>query len=140
MSQPFILRTDNARQRMAAAWQAACRFLELGQAVKVTVDEVKPTRTLDQNAKLWAVLTDISRQVEWHVDGRMQKLEPEDWKDILSAGVKKSQRVAAGIEGGFVMLGQRTSKMRVAEMVELIEFALWFGTEHGVTWGEEKAA
>ncbi len=140
MSQPFILRTDNARQRMAAAWQAACRFLELGQAVKVTVDEVKPTRTLDQNAKLWAVLTDISRQVEWHVDGRMQKLEPEDWKDILSAGVKKSQRVAAGIEGGFVMLGQRTSKMRVGEMVELIEFAPWFGTEHGVTWGEEKAA
>ena len=99
MSQPFILRTDNARQRMAAAWQAACRFLELGRAVKVTVDEVKPTRTLDQNAKLWAVLTDISRQVEWHVDGRMQKLEPEDWKDILSAGVTKSQRVAAGIEG-----------------------------------------
>ena len=123
---------------------------EEGDAVKVTdgpfadfngtVDEVKPTRTLDQNAKLWAVLTDISRQVEWHVDGRMQKLEPEDWKDILSAGVKKSQRVAAGIEGGFVMLGQRTSKMRVGEMVELIEFALWFGTEHGVTWGEEKAA
>ena len=130
MSQPFILRTDNARPRMAAAWQAACRFLELGQAVKVTVDEVKPTRTLDQNAKLWAVLTDISRQVEWHVDGRMQKLEPEDWKDILSAGVKKSQRVAAGIEGGFVMLGQRTSK--------LIEFALWFGAEHGVNWGRHE--
>ncbi len=138
MSQPFILRTDNARPRMAAAWQAACRFLELGQAVKVTVDEVKPTRTLDQNAKLWAVLTDISRQVEWHVDGRMQKLEPEDWKDILSAGVKKSQRVAAGAEGGFVMLGQRTRRMKIGEMVELIEFALWFGTEHGVKWGRDE--
>ncbi len=139
MSQPFILRTENARPRMAAAWEAACRILELGKAVRVKVEECSPTRTLDQNAKLWAVLTDISRQVEWHVDGRMQKLEPEDWKDILSAGVKKSQRVAAGIEGGFVMLGQRTSKMKIGEMVELIEFALWFGTEHGVTWGEEKA-
>ncbi len=138
MSKTFVLGIDNARDRMAQAWRFACQFLELGKAVKVKLEECQPTRTLEQNSKLWAVLSDISRQVEWHVDGKMQLLDPEDWKEILTAGLRKTQRVAAGIEGGFVMLGQRTSKMRIGEMVELIEFALWFGTENGVNWGQHE--
>lgn len=139
-AQTFVLKVENARPRMAAAWAHACRFLEIGKSAKVTVTECAPTRTLDQNAKLWAVLTDIANQVQWHVDGKLEHLSPEDWKDILTAGLKKHQRVAAGIEGGFVMLGQRTSRMRVGEMVELIEFALWFGSERGVRWGGEAKA
>jgi len=135
----FILKPDNARARMAAAWSSACDVLQHGTAAKVTVEECQPTRTLEQNSKMWAVLTDIARQVEWHVDGKMQLIEPEDWKDILTAGLKKTQRIAAGIEGGFVMLGQRTSKMLIGEMVELIEFALWFGTERGVKWSNTDA-
>jgi hypothetical protein len=136
----IILGLDNARARMAAAWSEACRYLELGKPVKLTLDEAKPSRTLDQNAKMWATLTDIARQVQWPVDGKLQYLEPEDWKDILTAGLKKEQRVAQGYAGGFVMLGQRTSKMRVGEMVELIELALAFGAEHGVRWGDERRA
>lgn len=136
MTEAFILRPESARSRMAAAWHRACQFLEQGKAVRVRLDEVKPTRTLDQNDKLWAVLTDISRQVDWFVDGKMQKLEPCEWKDVLSAALKKQQRIAQGIEGGFVILGQRTSKMTVGEMSELIELAHAFGAEHGVKWGE----
>lgn len=132
-----ILRVDNARDRMAHAWQIACKLLQFGKSVRVTIEQLLPKRSVEQNALMWAVLTDISRQVEWFVDGRKQLLPPEDWKDILTAGLKKTQRVAAGVEGGFVMLGQRTSRMRVGEMVELIEFAYWFGGEHGVKWGEK---
>ena len=109
-------------------------MLELGKPVKVKVEEAKSRRSLDQNAKLWACLSDISRQVEWPVDGKSQLLEPEEWKEILTAGLKKSQRVAAGVEGGFVMIGTRTSRMTVAEMAELIEFIQWFGAERGVQW------
>lgn len=143
--QTFILRTDNARARMAAAWSFACQFLELGQSVKVSISECKLTRTLEQNALMWAMLHDIARQVEWHVDGRLQLLEAEDWKDILTAGLRKNQRVAAGVEGGFVMLGERTSRMKVSEMIELIEFMYWFGAERDVVWSDpaekrEKAA
>lgn len=101
---------------------------------ELTVEAKKATRTTAQNALLWSVFTDLSRQVEWMVDGRMVKLDPEEWKEILSAGLKKTQRVAAGIEGGFVMLGQRTSRMTVAQMAELIELAHAFGTERGVRW------
>lgn len=130
----YILRTENARDRMKVAWDDACQWLQEGRPVRVTVEPFEPTRTLEQNDKMWAVLTDIARQVDWHVDGKLQKIKPEDWKDILTAGLKKTQRVAAGIEGGFVMLGQRTSRMRIDEMMELIEFALYFGAEHGVVW------
>jgi hypothetical protein len=50
----FVLRPDaNARDRMAAAWRFACQFLEVGKAVRVTVREAKPTRTLEQNALLF---------------------------------------------------------------------------------------
>lgn len=136
MSQTFVLQLDSARGRMSAAWAEACRMLELGQPVKVTVEPWAPKRTDDQNRKMWAMLHDIARQVQWHVDGRMQHLEPEDWKEILTAGLHKTQRVAAGVEGGFVMLGCRTSRMRVGEMVELIESLYWFGAEKGVEWSD----
>lgn len=141
MTTAFFLRPDNARQRMKDVWALACQILQIPDtAVRVKVEECKPTRTLEQNAKMWAVLSDIARQVEWPVDGKMQLLLAEDWKDILSAGLKKHQRVAQGVEGGFVMLGQRTSKMNIAQMVELIELCHAFGAERGVRWGDEGPA
>jgi len=136
----IFLDPSNARTRMAYAWKVACELLQFDKPVRIRIDEKKPTRTLDQNALMWAVLSDISRQVEWPVDGKLQLLEPEDWKDILSAGLRKSQRVAQGIEGGFVMLGQRTSRMSIGDMSELIELAYAFGAEHGVVWGEQRKA
>jgi len=99
-AQVFILRIENARARMKAAWEFACRFLELGKPAKVVVSEYEPTRTLDQNALMWARLTEISEQLEWPVDGKLERLEPEEWKDVLTAGLRKHQRVAAGIDGG----------------------------------------
>lgn len=140
MTQTVILKQDNARPRFAHAWHLACELLELGKSVKVTLDEFKSKRSLEQNAKMWAMLGDVSMQVDWPVDGKLQKLAPEDWKDILTAGLHKSQRVAQGVDGGFVMLGQRTSKMTVGDMVELIEFIGWFGAEKGVRWSEDRRA
>lgn len=131
----FILRPDaSARDRMAAVWRFACQFLELGQSAKVVVSEAKPTRSLDQNSRLWALLTDVSRQVEWPVDGKLQRLSPEDWKTILTAALTKGQRVAQGVDGGFVMLGSSTSRMSVGEMIDLQLLITAFGAEHGVRW------
>ena len=55
---------------------------------------------------------------------------------MLTASLK-GQRSAPGINGGFVVLGQSTSRMTVGEMSELIELMSAFGTEHGVRWSEE---
>ena len=98
--------------------------------------ETTDLRTTEQNKLLWSLLADISHQVEWPVNGVMQKLPKDDWKHILSAGLKKEQRVAAGIDGGFVILGQYTSKMNKAEMGELIDLIQAFGSQHDVKWTE----
>ena len=63
------------------------------------------------------MLTDISKQVNWHG----QKLAQEDWKHIFSAALNQ-QRVVPNLDNnGFVVLGQSTSKMTVAQMTEMIE-------------------
>jgi len=90
--------------------------------------EIKPsTRSLEQNARLWAMLTDISKQVDWY--GR--KLSPDDWKHVFSAALKK-QDVVPGLDGGFVVLGLSTSKMTKAEMCDLQTLMEAFGAEKGV--------
>ena len=139
-SRTVFLEIDNARDRMTYAWRLACEYLQLGKPVRLRIDDKQPTRTLEQNAKMWAVLSDIAAQVQWPVDGKLQYLEAEEWKDILTAGLRKTQRVAQGIEGGFVMLGCRTSRMTIAEMIDLIELAQAFGVEHGVRWGDDRRA
>ena len=76
---------------------------------------------------MWANLEDIAQQVVWYG----QKLDKQEWKDVLTAGLKK-QKIVPGIEGGFVVIGARTSKMTVAEMNEVIELSIMFGAQQGV--------
>ena len=96
----------------------------------LTVQE--PTRTIEQNARLWPMLSDVSRQVEWH--GR--KLSDEDWKHVFTAGLRKLD-VVPNLDGtGFVALGQSTSKMGKRQFSDLIELIFEFGARHGVRWSE----
>lgn len=99
-----------------------------GWIVKIS----EPTRNLEQNALLWKLLGDIAKQVPWHGI----KLSAEEYKDLLSAGLVKS-RVVPNIDGsGFVILGQRTSKMTKGEFSQLLELVMAFGAEHGVEFKE----
>ncbi len=92
------------------------------------VVEIKPeTRTLAQNARLWAMLTDVAKQVDWY--GR--KLSEEEWKHVFTASLAK-QDVVPGIDGGFVVLGKSTSKMTKPEMSELQDLIEAFGAQQGV--------
>lgn len=89
-----------------------------------------PTRTLESNACMWAMLTEISEQVVWH--GR--KLDPQSWKNVFTAALKK-QDVVPNLDGtGFVVLGMSTSSMSKAEMSELLELIGAFGANNGVTF------
>lgn len=97
-------------------------------------------RTQLQNNLLWPLLRDVSRQVKWHVNGSLVFLEPEDWKDIFTAALRKHHRLAEGLDGGFVFLGMRTSKMSKDQMIELIELIYAFGAERGVKWSEDESA
>ncbi len=91
-----------------------------------------PRRNHEQNAKLWAMLTDISAQVDWYG----KKLSTEDWKHVFSSALKKMQVVPNFDGTGFVALGLSTSKMSKSEFAELIELIYAFGSERNVVWSD----
>jgi len=113
----------------------AVRELPTRPLHELKIREIKSIRTLEQNAKMWAMLTDISKQVEWYGE----RLTPENWKDMITAALNR-QKVVPGIEGGFVALGSRTSKMSIREMIDVIDFAYAFGSDpaHPVKWTDPK--
>ena len=119
MRRTFHLVHKVARQRAIEALQAA------PDGYVVTIHE--PTRNLEQNAALWAALSDISKQVEWYG----QRLTPDEWKDVFTASLKR-QKVVPGLDGGFVVCGLSTSKMCKSEFSQLLDLAYAFGAEKEV--------
>lgn len=92
-----------------------------------------PKRSLEQNAKMWAMLSDVASQVIWYG----LKLTAEDWKDVLSASLRKEMRTVPNVDGnGLVVLGMRTSQMSMRELGELIELIYAFGASREVKWSE----
>jgi hypothetical protein len=121
---------QNAQQAhtvLKDVWDRAKPFLMAGNKLVLTIEQEK--RSQEQNQLLWSVLTDLSKQVPWHG----VNLTKEEYKDLLTAGLKK-QRAIPGIDGGFVVLGTSTSKMTKQEMTDLITLAHAFGDEREVKW------
>jgi len=123
----FILAHDQARRGVGAFAMAA------PEGWHVTFRP--PTRSLDQNARMWAMLGDVSKQVEWYG----KKLSPEAWKCVFSASLKK-QDVVPGLHGDFVVIGQSTSAMTIREMSDLMELMAAFGAERGMRFTDEVMA
>lgn len=120
----FVLSHDVARKLAAAQ----CQLAPDGY-----ICEIKPaTRTLEQSARMWAMLNEISKQVEWY--GR--KLDSESWKHVFSSSLRKMD-VVPNLDGtGFVALGLSTSKMSKKELSDLMTIIEAFGSEHGVVWSD----
>ena len=123
---------QRARADLEPVWKWIKAMTMAGN--RLVLEVRRETRTLEQNSILWSILTDLSQQCQWAVDGQMVKLPPEDVKHILTAGLKRHQRMARGIDGGLVILGQSTSRMTVAEVSELIELGYAVGADRGVKW------
>lgn len=118
----YILRAPPNQSRELA--KSAIDSAPDGYVVRIT----EPTRSLEQNARLWALLAEVSEQVVWH--GR--KLDSESWKHIFSSSLKKMD-VVPNLEGtGFVALGLSTSRMSIREMADMQTLIEAFGAEHGV--------
>lgn len=120
---------QQAHKALTDLWQHIKAALVAGKRLELVVKE--ETRSSEQNRRLWAMLNEVAAQVVWHG----QRLSAEDWKHIFSASLKK-QRAVPSLDGGFVVLGQSTSKMTVAEMSELQTLIEAFGAQHGVEFTE----
>ena len=86
MKQQYRLTSDEVRRHA----MSQIRTAPLGHVVEIKA----PTRSLEQNAAMWAMLGDVSKQVNWYG----QKLTPEEWKDVFSASLK-GQKAVPGIIG-----------------------------------------
>ncbi len=113
----LILTDDSVRLRA----MEAIRDAPQGYAVRIGPAD----RSTMQNSMQWPILQCFSDQLLWPVNGEMVKMEPEEWKDVLTAAFRQETvRLAQGLNGGVVMLGARTSKFSKAEFSEWIEFLL----------------
>lgn len=90
-----------------------------------------PNRSADQNAKMWAMLSDVSRA---RPEGRTYS--PEVWKTLFMSTLGYEAQFAEGLNGEPVPLGFRTSRLRKAQMSDLIECIYAYGAKHGVRWTE----
>ncbi len=126
MSRAVLVLASDAIRQKARGW--------ILSAPRLTRVEFRaPRRTLPQNARMWAMLTDMASQLPWHG----LKLSAEDWKLIFLDALKREVRLAPNIEGtGLVNLGRSTSELTVQEMSDLMELIAAFGARHGVVFQE----
>lgn len=92
------------------------------------------TRSNEQNAKLWAMLSDLSRA---RPEGRMHT--PEVWKQLVMHACGHAVQFEIGLNGQPFPTGFRSSRLTKAQMSDLIEWVLQYGDEHGVVWSEPEA-
>ena len=115
MKKVYIMAHAQARQLATKAVQDA------PEGYAVTISE--PTRNLDQNAAQWPILQAFADRIQWPINGRLEWMTPDEWKDVLTCAFRReSVRVAMGMDGGMVMLGSRTSKFSKAQFGEWLEF------------------
>lgn len=97
------------------------------------------TRSLDQNAKLHAMLTDLARS---HVTWAGKRRTVDEWKALIvsahSVATQSGGEVVPGIEGEFVAIRESTASMSVRRAASLIEYLIAFCVENGVELTETR--
>jgi hypothetical protein len=93
----------------------------------------EPKRTLEQNDKMWAMLTDISVSMPL---GRRHT--PDDWKAIAMNACGWECQFCEGLDGRPFPMGFRSSNLTKSQMSTLIEWLHAFGDTNGVRWTEPK--
>jgi hypothetical protein len=130
MSRAVLILNGRAAREKAMRWVA-----NAPPGCRVEFKEVK--RSVPQNDRMWASLTDVAQQVEWHG----LKLSADDWKLIFLDALKQEVRLVPNINGnGFVNLGRSSSDLSKGEMSELLELIYAFGAERGVTFHDDAEA
>lgn len=110
--------------------QLAHRLIDLAPAGAV-VNIAEAKRTPDQSAKMWAMLSDISRAKP---DGR--KLQPEVWKALMMSACGHEVQFLMGLDGNPFPYGFKSSRLSKSQMADLISFIAAYGDEKGVRWSE----
>lgn len=122
MSRHLIAINSTADRERVARYAAVAPF---GTRVEFKASK----RTLPQNDRMWAMLTDIAKQK----DHCGRKYTPDLWKCIFMHALgQEVQFIPSLDEKSFIPLGYHSSDLSKAEMSGLIEFMMAWGTQNGV--------
>ena len=130
MTRATLVLVSPAIRQKAAYWAS-----KLPEGTRV--DFKAPKRSLPQNDRMWAMLTEVSAQLPWHG----VKLTADDWKLVFLDALKRELRMVPNLDGnGFVNLGRSSSDLSKAEMADLITLIEEFGARHGIVFHEPEMA
>lgn len=120
-----------AHETLGRLWTWAKPRVMAGKRLRLSVAEEK--RSLPQNAKLHALLTDIARTTEW----AGKKRSVEVWKRLVTAAWLRARgesvEVLPALDGhGVDIVWRPTSKLSIAECSELLEFVLAWAAQQGI--------
>lgn len=130
MGRALITLRNKADRERASRWIDKAPF---GTRVEFKASK----RSLPQNDRMWAMLTDVATQLKWHGIS----LTPDDWKLVFLDSLNRESRFVPNIDGtGFVNLGRSSADLSKEEMSELIELIFAVGAQHGVKFNEPENA
>jgi hypothetical protein len=98
-----------------------------------------PCRSVDQNSRFWAMLTDAA--VQGRIEGR--RYNTEQWKLIFLHAYAEERGIEIKylprLHGvGMVPCGRSSSDLSVAEMSELMDFISAWGAENGIKFHDQE--
>lgn len=130
MSRALVVIASAADRARLVSWIAKAPW-------NTRVEFKGPRRTLPQNDRMWAMLTDVATQVKYHG----LKLSPDDWKLLFLDALRREVRMVPNLDGnGFVSLGRSSSDLSKEEMGELMEVIAAWGAQNGVVFHEQQRA
>ena len=92
-------------------------------------------RTLPQNDRMWAMLTDIAQQ-KTHCGRRYTT---DQWKVLFMHACGREVQFLPSLDGAtFIPWGQSSSDLSKQEMTDLIEFMFAWGAENGVVFHDDR--
>jgi hypothetical protein len=125
----MIFKLINAEVRQRAI--QAIRQAPAGLIVRIT----ESTRTLEQNAKIHAAISEFGRAIDWKFGG--VQVDVDDLKSVLMAAFRKQQghpaRFVIGFDGQPVPLNWRTRDLSAKDASEFIEMIEYLTTTKGKT-------
>lgn len=130
MGRALIVVNGNTERARAAHW---CQKAPAGTRIEFKAAK----RTLAQNDRMWAMLTDVAQQAEHN--GR--RYTADQWKVLFMHACGREVQFLPSLDGStFIPWGQSSSDLSKQEMADLIEFMFAWGADHGVVFQDAEAA
>ena len=125
MSKAIVILRCKADREKVCGWVWALPDLS-----RITL--ARPKRSLPQNDKMWAMLTELAEQKPVHCGLPM---DPVKWKAVMMQALGAEMVMMPTLDGqNWFPLGLRSSDLDRQEMSDLIEYMAAWGAQNGVTF------